>query len=609
MSSAATSSGPKKPRAKLSLPVLQGNFPRRFSRPRDVQTEMLGFIARHGASIIEAPTGTGKTAVEAAILQAAQSKGGSPLFLLVPNKTILQQIAKEYPELRVALGRNEHECLYYEDSYQADEVPCSLLGDCPHRVNQDTGQTHEPGAEPCPYLQQKFDAKKGDAPVLATMAFYLFTRLFSREFDVPDWLVIDEAHRIAEVVRNVLSYDISDHHLEVAADRLESIAPVEANILRKFRRRMIQMMKARKKFEPRQGTLLDNDELLELIQILSGISTSTLSAKVSEAMRFGALNAMEDRVILKQLETLIRDLRRYVRSFEYSLGTDDRQPLSYTYAYYEEERGEGKKVQYKLVIKSYYVVPLIQKMASPNTVCLSATIGDPEMFGHETGFRSPFLSAGKHFPAGNTRIFMSTDTPNLATRKKSNREPTRVLRRIAKACRTFARKGHRSLVVTVSNAERQKFIDLAIEEGVNVLSYGDGITPKEAAERFKDGEGDVLVGTEANYAEGVDLPKSLAPVIFVLRPGYPNPKDPTTVFEERRFGSARWKLWNYRVMLKALQVRGRNVRSMTDVGVTFFISQQYRRFVFASLPEALQQSYVGDKTFDENVAEALEVLG
>ena len=130
----------------------------------------------------------------------------------------------------------------------------------------------------------------------------------------------------------------------------------------------------------------------------------------------------------------------------------------------------------------------------------------------------------------------------------------------------------------------------------------------EWAKRFGAGEGDCLVGTTANYGEGVDLPKQIAPVIFCLRPGYPNPFDPQTGFEERRFGKRRWQLWNWRVMIELLQVRGRNIRSETDLGVTFLISQQFRRFAFGSLPEWLKLAYRGEWTFEECIADAEKLL-
>lgn len=204
---------------------------------------------------------------------------------------------------------------------------------------------------------------------------------------------------------------------------------------------------------------------------------------------------------------------------------------------------------------------------------------------------------------------MPTDTPNLLTRERSQHEPAKVLRRIARACKGYADRDIRSLVVVVSNSERDRFLRLAAEEGVEAISYLNGSTPREAIARFKSGEGMVLVGTVANYGEGIDLPGNMAPATFFLRPGYPSPKDPASQFEERRFGGQVWRVRNWRVMIEALQVRGRNVRSPADRGVTIFISQHFRKFLYASLPEWLKESYQGDVTLDETKGITLELLG
>ena len=597
------------PRPNLSLPVLKKHFPHdKYPVMRPNQGSIHEFVAENGSSLIESPTGSGKTACEYAILKAVEevTGGKGALFLITPSKAILDQMHNEFPDLKVALGRNEHECLYYEDEqFKADEIPCSMLVDCPHRVSQLTGETLEPNVTPCPYYQQKWKAKQG-GPVLCTHSFYLFTALFTKEWGEVSALVIDEAHRLPDVVRNSLSYEITDHHIMSSIALLRRIKAPEAKILHRFLKRMKGYIK---KKPIAQGTLLEPSELRGLMDILSEVDVKHLGEAIKQARKDGLIDTRKDVVVLRKLEVLVRDMHRYIRSFEFSLqGDDGRSPLSYTYAFYRAEKRPGEKVQYKLVVKCYYVAPLIRKILAPLTVSLSATIGDPDVFGYESGIRDPFISLDSDFPAENTRVYMPTDTPNLAMNVRSKHEPTKVLRRIAKACKDFAKKEMRSLVVTVSNDERDKFLMLCAEEGVNAVSYGNGVTAKDAALAFKEGKGDVLVGTAANYAEGVDLPKQIAPVIFFLRPGYPNPKDPGTVFEERRFGGRRWAIWNWRVMLQALQVRGRNIRSVDDLGVTFFVSQQFKRFVFASLPKYLQKAYKNEWTLDQCIADAMKLL-
>jgi len=526
------------------------SFPyERYAKPLKNQLVAFEKIGEEkGVVVLQMPTGSGKTCIAYTFLEALERTGKRQLLYVVPNKTIVNQVKELHPDVAVAYGRNEHPCLYYEDKPRADEIPCSLLVDCPHRVDQQTGKTMEPGAEACPYLLQKFQAKQAKK-VVCTFAFYLYTGpVFSNEFGKTGGLVIDEAHRIAQIVRNSLSYDITDYHLEQAVAMLNEVgARKEANVLDRFRGELVRIARRR----PKKSPLLDDWEMDTLIKTLEGLDRMELRRKVKAAVQEKRIETRERRETLKKLETLVRDLNRYLKSLEYALPAEHRKPSNFAYATYKREMGERDLVQHKVTIKAYRVAPLIQRMVPRRTLAMSATIGDPEVFGWETGIRGTFISLDSEFPSKNTRVFLPTDTPNLAVKSRGKGEPNRTLRLIVDACARFNRRGIRCLVVVMSEKEREKFLEFCVEEKLDVLSYGHryGIAPKRAAEMFKEGVGDTLVGTSANYGEGIDLPKGMAPVIFFLRPGYASPNDPVTQFEERRFGGGRaWAVRNWRGM-------------------------------------------------------------
>ena len=592
----------------LTLDNLLSHFPwDQYPEIRPGQREALEAISKQGSMAIEAPTGTGKTAVGYTVLKALAAAGMGPLFYIAPNKNQVNTVHGLHPDMREMYGRHEYDCLYYSpEIYRADEIPCLSLLDCPHRVNTDTGVTYAEEnnldkVDPCPYYWPKYLAKHSPI-VVCTASFYLYSAFLAREFDQPAGLVIDEAHQMAKVVRSSLSYEITDYHLKQAIRVLNGIgAEDEAKQLDRFLKAMLQILKSKPWVIP---TLLEDEELLVLIDALQGIDGRKLRTQLAEAIREGLVDPKKEREMLKRLERITYDLYRYIRSFEFSLPGEGRHALNYV-TYAASERG---RAEYKLVIKAYYVSPLVKKMMSPLTVAYSATIGDPEIFGYETGIQLPFISLPGTFPAENARVYLPKDTPNLSAKDRSRHEPAKVLRRIARACKWYADQNIRSLVVVVSNSERDRFLRMATEEGVDAVSYLNGSTPREAMAAFKNGKGSTLVGTVANYGEGIDLPGEMAPVIFFLRPGYPSPKDPEVQFEERRFGGAVWRVRNWRVMIEALQVRGRNIRSATDRGSTIFISQHFRKFLYGSLPEWLKEAYRGDATFEEAKQETLELL-
>lgn len=595
-------------RSVLSVENLLENFPWNLHpEMRDTQHLAFEHIAQQGGSItLEAPTGTGKTDIGYTLLRTVASRTENPVFYVTTNKALVNGIKQMYPDVSAAYGRNEYDCLYYApEIFRADEVPCLSL-DCPHRVDQESGRTQQDDSLPCPYYQAKYRAKSARI-VVCTASFYLFTQLFSREFERPAALVLDEAHQIAQVVRGALSYEITDANLQRGVTLLQKMgAEDEAKALFAFKSVMIGVLRGKPADEP---VLLKDEEIIMLMNVLKGIDANKVRSKVTQAIRAREIDPLEDRELLKQLESLTYDLYRYVHSFEYALPGEDRHPLNYvTYAYSLKEPVAPKRVQYRLVIKSYHVAPLVRKLLSPMTLAYSATIGDPDVFGFETGLRFPVKRLPSSFSADRTRVFMPTDTADLSAAKRSKREPTVSLRKIARACVHLGEHGIRSLVIVVSNRERDKFMWLANDEGLEAISYDADLTAREAVTLFKEGHGSVLVGTARNYGEGIDLPEEMCPVTFFLRPGYPNPRDPSTQFEERRFGRQRWAVWNWRAMLEALQVRGRNVRSIEDRGVTIFVSQQFRKILFSALPEWLQPSYEGTKTFDECVEAAIELM-
>lgn len=600
----------------LTINEIEKNFP--HSRMRNVQRQAFEEIISEGVQILELPTGSGKTAVGLALLQSLAKQGKAPLFYVTPSKVQVEQIVRTYPDnVSEMYGRNEYQCLYYkykgQENITAEDSPCYML-DCPYRVDQKTGRTDHDNAQACPYFHNKFIAKQmidEGRIIVCTTAFFIMNRLMVSGWkdQEPALVVIDEAHRLASTARHLFEHQITDYHLMKLINIVRIIDPEQAKILKKFRSRFIQIALRR---ESKRQALLKPEEIGGLFDILSVLDAQKLEMKVRQAMKAGWLDPVEHKLELKLLDNLIQRIPRLIKSLHYALGENGRNPLNFVIAFYykkEDPEAEGKKARYHLIIRSYFVAPLINKSFGENVLAYSATIGDPKIFGFETGLRYSSSSFPSTFSFNKTRVYMPTDTPNLSVRKRRKRDPSKALNQIVAAAKRFAQEGHRSLVVVVSEDERKKFLFRAKRDGLDIVSYGNGVKPKQAAEFFVKGQGDTLVGTAANYAEGIDLPKQIAPVIFFFRPGYQRPNDPETQFEERRFSNGQcWALWNWRVMIQALQVRGRNIRSFKDVGVCFFISQQFRRFLYPALPDWLKPAYSGDKTMDNAIREAMELL-
>lgn len=593
------------------------HFP--YADVRDVQYDALAFYEQHGKALLEIPTGEGKTAVGITILRAkAAEQGGEPLFYVTPTKTQVDQVVAKFPDRTVKmLGRAEYPCLYYTMKGQdvtAQDSPCYMLK-CPHRVDQKTGATEEDGVEPCPYFHQKFVAlrrsREGEI-IVTTHAFYLMNRLMVpgwREAD-PAMTIIDEAHRLAEVARRIFEYALTDYHLMRAARLLKPFDASATSRLVDFVRKFRRIARKRPSSVP---SLLKEEEVQALIALLDGFDADKLEREIRKAVRDGEIDPLGQKEELKLLENLTRAIPRLVHMLGRALEEEGQPPLNFVVAFYykkddPEFRGTKKRARYHLTIRSYFVAPIIKKTVGKRFVAYSATIGDSKVFGHQTYLKPPFKSFPSSFDVRQTRIFLPTDNFDLAFQARWRGDVKKTMKRIVQAAKRLSDAGHRSLVVVISEAERLQFLEVAKQMDLEAMSYGNGVRPRDAATSFLRGQGRVLVGTAANYAEGVDLPKGAAPAIFFLRPGYAPKDDPEAQFEKKRFSSSVWGIWNHRVMMQALQIRGRNIRNLDDVGVCFFMSSQFQRFLYGALPQWLRPAYVSKLKLVQCVDETLKLL-
>jgi Rad3-related DNA helicase len=273
------------------------------------------------------------------------------------------------------------------------------------------------------------------------------------------------------------------------------------------------------------------------------------------------------------------------------------------------------KARYRLIVKSYFVAGLIKAALGSHPIAMSATIGNVDIFSMETGLRGlRYVQLPSTFPVNQTRLFVPKDALDLSQKGGEDQQRKRLnqtLRKIIAAAAQFAKAGKRSLVVVISEDERAKLLKFAAEtnKALRVVTYDDQRSARQVALAFAQGEGDVLLGTASQFAEGVDLPRQTAPVIFFLRPGYAPPNDPQSVFEERRFGEGRvWALRHWRVTIQAMQVRGRNVRTAEDLGVCFFMDSRFTRFLYGALPDWLRPAYASEFTMEAGIQETLRLL-
>ncbi len=624
----------------LSFKELESCFPfEKYEAMRDNQVAAFETISQGGfRHLLELPTGSGKNDIGGPFLRALKKKRAfGALFYITPTKTLVNQFQQFYPEAHVVYGRSEYPCLYYQNrnkEVNAADCPCFLL-DCKHRVDKNTGSVQEPGLEACPYLYAKWRAGQGGI-VVCTTAFFLVNKLCQDFPSKISGLVIDEAHKIAETARQVFQYDITDWNLKrlaqmldpklddkligqfdgyrISADNLRPLVCAEAFQLIYFRRVLIKIAKTKPERTP---ALLAQSEINKLMSSLRQINLKQAEARVRQDMADGTIDTVASQENLKLLEDVSLNIRKYLSSFHFALKEEKRNALNYIFAFCRKERKGKEKANHILCIRGHYVAPLIRKAIAKigNVLAYSATIGKSQVFGFETGLDQKiagfkFRTFPSEFPVKNTKIFMPTDVPSLAFKqvRENGQLKNRAMALVIDGVVRGKESDYRSLIIVISNLERDEFTQACENSNLNPISYGNGVPARAAVDKFKNGDGDALIGTAASCGQGIDLPKLIAPIIFFWRPGYDNPNDPASQFERDRFSNQYWALQNWRVMQKLLQVRGRNVRNPDDLGFTILVSKQFEAFAETALPEWLLPAYVKDKTFEECVSEVVNIL-
>lgn len=604
-----------------SLPEIRWRkfFPYPVPRPAQVQAikRILEVLTQRRGIVLELRTGTGKSGLGVWFLRLMQGLGvKGALVIVTPTKNLTDQYKKEFPDhVDVVYGRGEYDCEFYKAQgkpAKADAVPCLTLvrnGLCPHYVpslaNVPTDVT------PCGYYLAKRTAAEGGNITVCTTAYFLLNRLYNHQPDPIAGLVIDEADRIAQDARLIFAYNISDYHLKNLIEFLKHFHAPTAAALRMFLMHMIKIAKLKPALKP---TLLEPHEIQGLLEKLEAISFEEVKAILAVSLQQKLIDPVEHAEELKTLEEIEFSLRRYIKSFWYALEKDGRRPLNYIFSFFQKE-GEDEEVQprvrYRLCVRAHYVAPLIATCLEgiERVVAYSADIGEEKPFQFETGIRFKVHSFPSPFSSHQVRVYLPTDTPNLAAKKRGPSDLAMVIARTAAALIIFQKRGLRSLMTVESEEERTLFLEFAKQQGLDVITYGQSMNARQALTAFQEGKGMVLAGTSAHYARGIDLPGSIARVSIGLRPSYPRLDDPATQFEVSRFTEAeRWSVWNWRAGKVANQLVGRNVRDDKDKGVTIFISQHYRHILPSRLADWLQESWVQDKSFDECIQDALAFL-
>uniref|UniRef100_UPI0025D553D6 DEAD/DEAH box helicase family protein n=1 Tax=uncultured Methanobrevibacter sp. TaxID=253161 RepID=UPI0025D553D6 len=189
-------------------PESRKHFP--FTTPRRGQLETISEIIDAIAKgykyiVLEAGTGTGKSAIAASLADMADSS-----YILTITKQLQDQYLKDFPNFKLVKGRSNFQCKNYlkDNVHQScDEGKCIVEGaDCEYSIKNENPPT-------CPYYRQKYEALNS-RNVIANYHYMFLELNYVEDFTRRSLMICDEAHNLESMLMSQLKLEFSKKDLK-----------------------------------------------------------------------------------------------------------------------------------------------------------------------------------------------------------------------------------------------------------------------------------------------------------------------------------------------------------------------------------------------------------
>jgi len=528
------------------------HFP--YPEPRPDQPDVIekilnAFDGGKKFAIIEAPTGTGKSAIGYTIGRCFDD-----YWYVTAQKILQSQLSEDFGEngrwadqhpMIELKGRNSYSCDYYEAALNDEEHP-PLSDDQIKRFRQNIkdkvdcskGECKRKGRSKlsycdknniCPYFNQVSKAVYSPAVL---MNFHSF--IFQTEF-VPDrWpqktlLIIDEAHNVEQVLMDFVSFKITD-----ASDWMPNLP----------------------KYTSSEEYLIFFEEI--------GME-DILKEKLSEALSKG--DSDEEEYWGKQLS-------RY-QNFKNSMNEHEWIP-QYEEKSFVKGKGDGSKRYREVELKPLYISDFADDLLFNKVdyiLMMSATILSVDIMCESLGINRSEVYAkriGSDFPVENRPIYYEP-SGNMSFKEKDKTIPKMMkdIERISKKHDNV--KG----IIHTHNFAISKYIkDNASEDLKMRLFFQEDFDSKESMLAIHSKSDDGIIVAPAMH-EGLDLKNDLSRFQIICKVPYPglgnNPQ-----LKKRMDISPDY--YTYLTSLKLVQQYGRSIRSNTDYADTYILDGGFKSY-------------------------------
>lgn len=495
-----------------------GSFP--FATYREGQREAIDRVRasfEDGARfvVVEAPTGSGKSAIAVTLAREAKSA-----YILTIQKVLQDQYVRDFPDLAVMKGRSNYPCLV--TNTHAAAAPC-IVG------------KRFPACEACPYFTAK-DVAMAASSVALNYAYYLAELNYGGGFGERDLLILDEAHNAEAALMAFAQVSLSEAEL------------MRAGISRKL--------------PPPLGDEGYFDFVEDLLPELHD-RTRQLELELAKVSSFGA--AATDLLRHKQwLDARAVRMRMMIDSRAYD-------GAEWIVERRRTEGGDG------VVFKPVEVAPFAEELLFKGTgkvLLMSATILDVPTFLRGIGIEpgtAALVQVPSSFPAANRPLVLRPSA--RLTRHYLEKELPRLVAAVSEVAQAHAReKG----VIHAHSYRIARAIETGLPEDQRwrLVTHRNAADREVALTRhLSSPEPTILLSP--SMTEGIDLGEDLARWQVLCKVPYPNLGDVQVKHRAERDPS--WYDW--RTCLSVVQAYGRSVRSRDDRATTYLLDADFPAFI------------------------------
>jgi len=513
-------SGIRKPLSELTANDVLNNFPTNSLRPyqKEIITGIVeAFRTGKKCVILAAPTGFGKSYVNAAFCSVTHSFYATPQLVLIDQIMNDPLLNSRFAEIK---GRQNYRCHYHPDRTVNIGRCVTEEYKCPERLKV------------CPYWIQKTRAQNAQS-VLLSFAYLILEaqtdRAFPTHLGARSLLVLDEAHNIEEQCLSQISVRVNPFTIpwEVYNKLLPQIREVRTET---------QLKEVLQRLEEQVRRILEQDR------------------RIAETTGLSVIQAEDREKIERYLDNY--ELYKSSRSEWVWQVHDDQLAIQPVY---------GRQFMKELLWKraNYYIVS-------------SATILDPQEYAELTGLNDKlqddeifFLEAPSTFPVQNRPIIDMT--VGSLSRAEWDSNAKKALQRIEE----ILGKEKGNVAIHCHSYDHQQWLAENISKDLKPrLIVHTGRDRRAKLEEWKHSQGKVFVSVAFN--EGQDWKYDLCSAQILLKVPYPDLGDERV---KKRLDLGHHKWYNDKAMLEVIQAYGRAIRAEDDKARFYVVDGSFKGLV------------------------------